>query len=180
MKRFSEKDRQKFRKLLELAHSSSFKGERESALRAATRMADAHGMSLREAAGMPDDAPEAPAPKAKGDWDFGGGVRQKWSRASDKDRQRFAYDSHGMATEKRRYEEALADAIRRGLVLDDTPKKKESAYYRTPGGGAWRSRPEFVRVLLRETQMTAKEIAETVGVSIHDVFKEKLLMRKAS
>ena len=179
MKRFSEKDRQKFRKLLELAHSSSFKGERESALRAATRMANAHGMSLREAAGMPDEPKKEKAPKAKGDWDFGGQTRQRWSRTSDKDRQRFAYDSHGMAAEKRRYEEALADAIRRGLVLDDTPPKKETKFHRTTSGGAWRSRPEFVRVLLRETRMTAKEIAETVGVSIHDVFKEKLLMRKA-
>jgi len=131
MKRFSEKDRQKFRKLLELAHSSSFKGERESALRAATRLASAHGMSLREAAGMPEevDTPKASKPKKpSGDWDFGAQSRKRWGKANEKDRQRFAYDSHAQASEKRRYEEALADAIRRGLVLDDQPPKRESKY----------------------------------------------------
>ncbi|MCA0201279.1 MAG: hypothetical protein LCH56_10620, partial [Proteobacteria bacterium] len=90
------------------------------------------------------------------------------------------------AAEKRRHAEAMADAIRRGLDEDERKaeetKRRRAEALRARGGlkrsnNAWRPRPEFVRVLLTETNMSAKEIAAAAGVTIYDVFREKLLMR---
>ena len=81
--------------------------------------------------------------------------------------------------------QAMADAIRRGLDAEERKAAERAATARVqlklrPGKrGAWRARPEFIRVLLTETGMTAKEIAAAAGVTIYDVFREKLLMRRA-
>ncbi len=178
---FTARERDKFRKLLEVANSTTYEGEKDAALAAATRLAHSRGMSLREAAGMAEREPEPQKGHgrpnrrpgfSKSHPDFGDTFRAK----------KGAYDASAFEsteTQKRRYEQAMADAIKRGLKIDPEEKKsgQRQTYTRRSGSGAWRSRPDFIRVLLRETHMTAKEIATTVGVSIHDVFKEKLLMR---
>lgn len=179
---FSAKDRERFRKLLEVANSTSYEGEKDAALAAATRLARSHGMSLHEAAGMgEEDALRHQARKerhrrkranAARAADFGDTFRARKGA--------YHNQSEALNAEKQRYEKAMADAIRRGLQIDEAAAKVERpAYVRRTGTGAWRSRPDFIRVLLKETQMSAREIAATVGVSVHDVFKEKLLMRQA-
>jgi hypothetical protein len=193
---FPAKERLRFRKLLEVAHSSTFDGEREAALAAATRLAAAHGMTLREAAGMAESEP-APSKRthrraAGFPSDFGAAVRA--SGMSRDPRNARIYPRHGrdtnfaeaaMREEKRRHDAAMADAVKRGLDAEEraaAAKAEERArnFYRRPNRQAFRNRAEFIRVLLAETRMTAREIAATAGVTIYDVFREKLLMRPRS
>ena len=179
---FTARERERFRKLLEVAHSTTYEGEKDAALAAATRMARSRGMSLHEAAGMRNEEPQR-RPIHSGKRSTPG--QDTWANTKFGEKLRtprgaYRNDEDSLRAEKKRHEQAVADAIRRGLRLDDEPKAAKSpAFVRRSGSGAWRSRPDFIRVLLRETQMSAREIAATVGVSIHDVFKEKLLMRQA-
>lgn len=206
---FSVKDRLRFRKLLEVAYSTTFSGERDAALTAAARLADAHGMTLHEAAGMkePREEPQArpqtrprghagfaadfgaAGPEAMGRWWARQTARGHGQNAGQNTRAQAA--DHAAATtaareaaEKKRRDEALADAFRRGLDAEEIKARakaeaRASRPIRRPGNrGPWRSRPEFVRVLLAETRMSAKEIAAVAGVTIYDVFREKLLMRR--
>lgn len=204
---FTTKERLRFRKLLEVANSTTYPGERDAALQAATRLAASHGLSLREAAGMADhrtDAPESPqerpsrphtrpagfpadhgaaSPESMGRW---------WSQRRNGESEAkmatgFQTEVERDAAEKRRHAEALADAIRRGLDEEERKaeeiKKRRAETLRARGGlkrssSAWRPRPEFIRVLLTETTMSAKDIAAVAGVTIYDVFREKLLMRE--
>ena len=202
---FSAKERQRFRKLLEVANSTSYAGEREAALHAATRLAATHGLSLREAAGMPEHRAEngdraRPQPtKTKGPAGFpadhGAASPEQmgrwWSqrRGADGPEKTAAgvqSEVERYAAEKRRHAAAMEDALRRGLDEDERRaeeiKRRRAEALRARGGlkrasSAWRPRPEFVRVLLTETSMSAKEIAAAAGVTIYDVFREKLLMR---
>lgn len=201
---FSTKERVRFRKLLEVANSTTYDGEREAALNAATRLAATHGLSLREAAGMAEhraDAQESHERASKSHHrpagfpaDFGAASAEQMGRWWTQRRgghgaetaAGFQSEVERYAAEKRRYAEAMADAIRRGLDEDERKaeeaKRRRAEALRQRGGlkrknSAWRSRPEFIRVLLTETTMSAKDIAAVAGVTIYDVFREKLLMR---
>lgn len=189
---FSAKERSRFRKLLEVANSSTFSGEREAALAAATRLAAAHGMTLREAAGMAEDEEPAhrrrpPRRPAGFPSDFGAAMRAAGLHRGHDGSGHSRYSARGsaaaeqarMEAEKRRYDAAMADAIRRGLdAAERAAAAKVREFVPRPNRHAFRDRDEFVRVLLAETRMSARDIATTAGVSIYDVFREKLLMRK--
>ncbi len=201
---FTAKERVRFRKLLEVANSTTYAGERDAALQAATRLAANYGLSLREAAGMADQAePETQAPShgkhhsrpAGFPGDHGAASPESmgrwWShrRGAEKPEATaagFQTEVERYAAEKRRYQEAMAEAVRRGLDEEERKaqerKLRRAETLRQRGGikrknSAWRPRPEFVRVLLTETSMSAKEIAAAAGVTIYDVYREKLLMR---
>ncbi len=196
---FTAKERLRFRKLLEVAHSTTYEGEREAALNAATRLAESHSMNLREAAGLSEPATptEEPAmrqrPRRPSGFpaDFGAASPEKmgawWKRSrsdpSGSAEYRTERDRH--TAEKNRHAEAMADAIKRGLDAEERAAAERAASARSriqarpSKRGSWRARPEFIRVLLTETGMTAKEIAAAAGVTIYDVFREKLLMRRA-
>lgn len=177
---FSERERDRFRKLLEVANSTTYDGEKEAALAAATRLAKSKGMSLHEAAGMKEPAPKKERPIRKKtrsrnvEPEFGQTMRAPGGGSR--------YEKERSAAEKKRYDEAMAEAVRRGLKLDDEEKPKPRApqKQKRASAGAWRSRPDFVRILLRDTKMTAREIASTAGVPINEVFKQKLLMRRGA
>ncbi|MFL2771618.1 MAG: DUF2786 domain-containing protein [Rhodospirillaceae bacterium] len=183
-KDFSVKERARFRKLLEVANSTTYQGEKDAALAAATRLARSHGMSLHEAAGIKyeegslgqsgkerNDRPRR-TPSTSSVSSFGETLRA--SKGAYHNQTEF------QRAEKERYEQAMADAVRRGLDLNDAQiQGKRARHIRRRRKSSFRSRPDFIRVLLRETRMTAQEIASTVGVSVHDVFKEKLLMRSS-
>jgi len=194
---FTAKERSRFRKLLEVAHSTTYDGERDAAMSAAVRLATSHGMTLREAAGMADaaEAPE-PAPRQRPRRssgfaaDFGGaspehmGVWWKHQQRPQSGTAQYKTEHERVAAEKERLAAAMEDAVKRGL---DAEERAAAARATTnshrlrlrPGKrGTWRARPEFIRVLLTETAMSAKEIAAAAGVTIYDVFREKLLMRR--
>lgn len=191
---FSPKDRRRLRQFLELAHSTEFTGEREAALSAATRLAESHGMTLREAVGMSEvdetvstrahQARENAKPRAEPDpmdvFSRRFGFRQ--SHATAEQTTDFRTEEERIAHEKRRYEEALADARRRGLDAAEIRRAARSRdfMHARSRSNRWRPRTEFIRVLLRETSMTAREIALTAGVSVYEVFREKLLLRRAA
>lgn len=194
---FTAKEQVRFRKLLEVAHSTTYAGERDAALQAATRLAAAHGMSLREAAGMspqPSEAPAPPPPRQRRAAGFaadfgaarGDSMGTWWKQPYRRTRAESAHsnDADLLAAEKKRHAEAFEDAILRGLDAQERAAAERAARGRThirPGKrGSWRARPEFIRVLLTETAMSAKEIAAAAGVTVYDVFKEKLLLRRAS
>jgi len=195
---FTAKERIRFRKLLEVANSTTYSGERDAAVQAATRLASSHGMTLREAAGMAD-APEAPEPAARPrprrpsgfPADFGAAGAEHmgmwWKQPPRPGAQaQYRTEIERVAAEKERLAAAMQDAILRGLDAEERAKAARVAaaqsrlHVRAKKRGAWRARPEFIRVLLTETGMTAKEIAAAAGVTIYDVFREKLLMRRGA
>jgi hypothetical protein len=188
---FSTKERARFRKLLEVANSSTFTGERDAALAAATRLAAAHGMTLREAAGMSESEEREPARRKPAGFhsDFGAAMRAAGLHREHRAGRMYARHNARAAqaseearldAEKRRFDAAMADAIRRGLDAEEraaAARPPRPFIQRTKRNG-FRNRAEFIRVLLAETGMSAREIASTAGVTIYDVFREKLLMRK--
>lgn len=192
MDELSTKDRRRLRQFLELAHSTEYGGERDAALAAATRLAESYGMTLREAAGMAEsEEPEAtppprePSPRAAS---FAGDPFDAFERRFGFGRTRpgheqamhYRTEAERVAHEKRRRDEALAAAFRRGLDAAELRRKRTAEWLSTRRSSSrWRPRGEFIRVLLRETTMSAREIAQTAGVSVYDVFREKLLMRRA-
>jgi pyruvate/2-oxoglutarate dehydrogenase complex dihydrolipoamide acyltransferase (E2) component len=163
---FNGKTRERFRKLLELARSSGYEGERTSALAAAARLADRHGMSIEEAAGMAERYPVRPQDRRPSAEETAFTTAASMTNASQR-------------AEKERYMRARAEAIKRGLDAEEVAgrgRRVPKQRFKPP-----RNRPkrEFIRVLLRETRFSVAEIAATVGVPVNDVFKEKLLMRSA-
>lgn len=168
---FTEKDREKFRKLLELANASSFEGEKGAALEAAKRLASEHGMSLEEAAGFSEPPP-------KDIWAERKRQNQEWADASSQ----AQMNETNMSAERYRYEAAKREARERGLDSEEADNKKSRSGNKRTWTSPPRSRPrkDFIRVLLRETKYDASEIAAIVGVSSNEVFKEMLLMRGAA
>ena len=172
---FSVKEQVRFRKLLEVAASTTYNGEREAA-----------GMSSR-----PTEPSEPPRPKPRRPAGFPadfGAAREDatgtwWHRHTRADAA-YSKDADKLAAEKERHAEAMADAVKRGLDAEERAAAERAArgrtHMRAQKTSAWRARPEFIRVLLKETAMSAKEIAAAAGVTIYDVFKEKLLLRRAS
>lgn len=196
MSEFNDKQRQRFRRLLEVAHSTTFEGEREAALGAATRLAETFGMTLREAAGMAESEepkPKAhrpprqpkpePWPEAMHTRHFQDALRQGAKGQGPRVR-RFESDLDEIAADKERFDRAMADAIKRGLDADERRRAARIAAMevaaRRRSSRRWRPRGEFVRILLQETKMTVREIAAAAGVSVHFVVREKLLLRDPS
>lgn len=181
-KDFSIKERARFRKLLEVANSTTYQGEKDAALAAATRLARSFGMSLHEAAGIKyEEGLHGKSRNERKDRHYRTQNTSNVSSFGETLRARkgaYHNQSEFLRAEKERYEQAMADAVSRGLDINDTQiQGKRTNHVRRRRKSSFRSRPDFIRVLLRETRMTAREIAATVGVSVHDVFKEKLLMR---
>ena len=127
MSEFTDKHRQRFRRLLEVAHSTTFDGEREAALGAATRLADTYGMTLREAAGMAEAAepkpkpaaPRRPAKPKANEW-TGAVHAQKFQEALHPRHKndgptppKFESEMDGIIADKKRFEKAMQDAIGR-------------------------------------------------------------------
>jgi hypothetical protein len=191
MSEFSGKQRQRFRRLLEVAHSTTFDGEREAALGAATRLAESLGMTLREAAGMAEsEEPRAPAhrkpPPKPEPWpesihprNFHDAFRARHGMHA----RRAETDLDEIIADKKRFEKAMQDAINRGLDADERRRRARMAAIeasaRKRSSRRWRPRAEFVRVLLKETRMSVREVAATAGVSVYDVLREKLLLRSS-
>jgi len=193
MSELSDKQRLRFRRLLEVAHSTTFDGEREAALGAATRLAESAGLTLREAAGMAEKeepipvAHRKPPPKPKAEpWPenlhpqrFHEAFRARHGMHA----RRTETDMDAITADKQRFEKAMQDAINRGLDAEERRRRARlaaiEASARKRSSRRWRPRAEFVRVLLKETQMTVREVAATAGVSVYDVLREKLLLRSS-
>ena len=178
MEDFSLKERVRFRKLLEVANSSTFTGERDAALAAATRLAASHGMSLREAVGMAEpEEPAARPPRRPAGFksDFGAAAMRAAGLNGDP-RNTRAYSRFGnrgsaaaetsrLDGEKRRFEAAMAEAIQRGLDAAEraaAAKKAAKARDYVPRSNkhAFRNRKEFIRRCRRSAQMRKRREKE--------------------
>lgn len=177
---FNERDRERFRGLLALAAESPFEGERRNALAAATRMAERHGMTLEEAASPHSGDPEPevfqgyrrayrqprPEPKPEprpGKYDD----PAFWARYTDQQQK----------SEKARWEEALKDAHERGLDRKERERAKRDGIWRRPSD---RKQPphRHARILLTETSLPFREIADITGLDLYEVVGLKLKLRE--
>jgi hypothetical protein len=171
---FTESERNRFRNLLELANSSKFKGERENALAAATRIAQKHGMTLDEAA------------KWKPSEDVvGKSVPQK----EFYQRPRKGADSADATStppspeeEKKRWQTAVDQAKDRGLDKAEEAKKaaQAAASARRSNSKTRRDPTTHANILLKETSFSFEEIADITGLSVYKVIAMKLKSRDAA
>lgn len=154
-----------------MAAESPFAGERANALAAAERMALRHGMTLDEAAaGGAEDRQTAHA-------------KQSFRAAAEAENQRkFAQATHLMDhflySDKARLEAARAAARSRGLGRDEATSGRRLAGERTTS----RRRMDPTRhatVLLRETGLPFREVAEITGLNVYEVVGLKLKLRAA-
>jgi len=168
---FTARERVRFRNLLRVAAESPYAGERANALAAAERLASRCGMTLDEAAGTPAErAPVHAVDAAR---------RARWAEAA---RVILVNETH-MRAEKARWEQAMREAIARGL---DAPHR-DAADGDARGRREWRNahpksrdRFTFARVLLAETALPFREVASITGLDVYQVVGLKLKMRSAA
>jgi len=150
-----------------LAAESPFEGERQAALGAAERLASKHGMTLDEAAMAGRAPPQRPSPAD------GKPTREQ------AEFNRFAQSMHLMDyhvhIDKARRDAALEEARRRGLDNEAAPRARKQ---RPKPLHARRMNPErHAAVLLKETELPFREVAEITGLNIYQVVGLKLKMR---
>lgn len=161
---FTTADRERFNNLLQLAARSPYQGERDNALAAAERLAARHGMTLEEAA-VHDTAPEreqAPPP-----------VDPFWAGVA---RSAHLTDSF-IAADKRRREEALQAARARGLDQDALRVNHRPPPRRSGRRRGGRNPATLAHVLLNETNLSLKAVADITGLDIYTVTSLKLKLR---
>ena len=176
---FTETDRERLRNLLELAESSPFPGERDNALAAAKRLAERHDMSLEEAASRQPDRQRAPGRHPAMDGEFVSPFVYRPDRKTADRWQRTSLDPAAQEAEKKRWEEAVTAARRRGL---DGGDKSETERFgtRRPNSRSRRNPIAHATVLLKETSLPFQEIADITGLDIYDVIAMKLKLRAAA
>ncbi len=168
---FNDAERDRFRNLLELAHSSPYEGERSNALAAAERLAERHGMTLEEAA----------SGRTQGPAEVRGQGGPTLSPVSDLARVVHLMD-YQILVDKARIAEAKKQAIERGLEVE--PEKRQRTPTRFASTSQYRSRRRMepyrhARVLLEETSLPVEEIASITGLDVYKVTGLKLKLRPA-
>lgn len=161
-----------------LASESPFEGERSNALAAAERMARRKGMTLDEAAAMRSQpAQEQAQPESQ----------RPMSESERSFNSRFATATHLMdqeiRAEKARREAALKAAQERGLDAEE----RRAAERRSRQQGTARSNSKarmnpyrHAAVLLKETSLPFREVANITGLDIYQIVGMKLKMRKVA
>ena len=156
--------------MLQVAALSSYEGERDNALAAAKRMADKHKMTLEEAAeGGPREEPKQKARPA--------------SYSMSATERVFANSLHLMEThlrdEKARHEAALKAAYERGLAKDNKPQKSLGSPMKARSKKPRGMPPRIhAAVLLRETELSLREISSITGLDVYKITAMKLKNRK--
>jgi hypothetical protein len=173
---FTESERNRFRNLLELANSSKYKGERENALAAATRIAQKHDMTLEEAARF--------APTEGTDDDKKAMPRQEYHQRPRKssDTGDTAQTQLSPEEEKKRWQNAVNKAKDRGLDKAEEAKAAalEAANARRTNSKSRRNPDTHANILLKETSFTFEEIADITGLDVYKIIAMKLKSRNAA
>lgn len=154
-----------------MAAESPYEGERINAIEAASRMAARHGMSLREAARAepPLDPPELERPASKPS-------AAQWR--TERDMAAYVHMSENfIRRDKERREQAMEEAIRRGLDAQERRAAEQTPFRRRGASRSKRNPESHARVLLRETSLPLQEIATLSGLDIYSVVGMKLKMR---
>ena len=160
--------KERFRALLKLASESPFEGERENALAAASRLAEQHGLTLDEAA-RPTERFSPAQP------DCTAAARER-ANASEFAKY-FDTAERNLRADTARREEALRDAIARGLDKDKQETSHRTGYQKPQRSSSKRNPRNYAQVLLTETAFSLDEIVGLTGLDIYEVVGLKLKMR---
>ena len=175
---FTDAEQERFHNLLMLAAESPFEGERSNALAAAKRMADRKGITLDEAAAM---RTQSETTRAQAE------TQQTESESERTFNSRFATATHLMEQEirreKARREAALKAAQDRGLDAEErrAAERRTRQYNTARAGKKARMNPHrHAAVLLAETSLPFREVANITGLDIYQIVGMKLKMRKVA
>ncbi|MFQ5972431.1 MAG: hypothetical protein ACE5Q3_08860 [Alphaproteobacteria bacterium] len=149
-----------------MAAESPFKGERDNALAAATRLAAKCGMSLQEAAASAPEPRVAEPPRrpARADPDLGKIILMDQQILADKFRRAAA----------------LRAARARGLDAESSEQAQPGRTARRYHSHSRMNPFLHARMLIRETSLPLREIASITGLDIYQVVGMKLKMRAAA
>lgn len=156
-----------------MARSSTFEGERNNAIKAATRLAKKHGLTLEEAAQQepPEQAP----------------TTQPIYRPARPQRTPdvfYGFETHNVDSireAKLQRDAAMQAARERGLDrAEETAKAKREAreFTRKTRNGSRRNPTSHANVLLKETSLPFAEIASITGLDVYAVVELKLKQRQ--
>ena len=145
----------RFSNLLELAKRSKFRGERNNALSAAKRIAEKHGMTIKEF------EKGTSAPKDINSKPWANKSRQKKENITNELFKNINDSYH----EKERWQRAVNSAKARGL--DENIRKRENIFEKNLNLSK-NKRPagKHAEVLLKETSLSFKEKTEITGINI--------------
>jgi len=167
---FTEAERERFQNLLKLAADSTFEGERANAIAAAERLAAKHGMTLEEAAAWRGEPPPRDM------------AAEAAERAAARAFAQFVHMTEQQrSAEKYRWETAMRAARARGLDAEEEERSRRRAAWRPKSTSRRRMEPwQHARLLLTETSLPLREIAEITGLDLYDVVGLKLKLRAAA
>ena len=168
-----ESEQKKFGNLLELANRSKYRGERENALAAASRLANKFGMTLEQAASL--------------GLNYSQGINNDKKKAPDSffknvSKEEIKKSQVNTESDKKRWQTAMENAKKRGLDKENkvTTNKKTTANFRRTNNTSRREPYTHAKILLKETSLSFKEIANITGISVYKVIALKLKTRKAA
>ena len=168
-----ESEQKRFGNLLELANRSKYRGERENALAAASRLANKFGMTLEQA--------------AKLGLNYNQGINNENKKAPDSffkniSKEEIKKSQVNTESDKKRWQTAVANAKKRGLDQENkvNKNKKTTANFRRTNNTSRREPYIHAKILLKETSLSFKEIANITGISVYKVIALKLKTRKAA
>jgi len=166
-------EQKRFVNLLELANRSKYRGERENALAAASRLANKFGMTLDQA--------------AKLGLNYNQDINGDNKKAADSfykniSKEEIKQNQINTTSDKKRWQTAVANAKKRGLDQENKKRKntKKTANFRRMNNTSRRDPFIHAIILLKETNLSFKEIANITGISVYKVIALKLKTRKAA
>lgn len=176
----SSSQQQRFRKLLTLAAESPFAGEREAALAAAERMADSAGMDLEEAAracGRQEEQEREAAGQSRG---AGEEMGPGWTETMSPSMRRAAWAGYAWEAAASRARQRHREEVARRQREEEAQRRADSKRGRHNQPRSDRSMPrgDFARVLLLETGLPLRDIAEITDLGMYEVVGLKLKLRQ--
>lgn len=175
---FTDSQQQRFRKLLTLAAESPFAGERDAALAAATRMAESAGMDLEEAASACGRSEREQASRQNGSGS-GAAVNEGWPEDLSPSMRRAAWAGYAWEAAASRARQRHREEIERRQREEEAERRASSTRGRRSQPRSTRAMPrsDFARVLLLETGLPLRDIADITELNIYEVVGLKLKLR---
>lgn len=175
---FTSSQQQRFRKLLTLAAESPFAGERDAALAAANRMAESAGMDLEEAASACGRSDREEASR-RSEATPGGVVNEGWPEDLSPSMRQAAWAGYAWEAAASRARQRHREEIERRQREEEAERRASSTRGRRSQPRSSRAMPrgDFARVLLLETGLPLRDIAEITELNIYEVVGLKLKLR---
>ncbi len=167
-------EQKRFANLLALANRSKYRGERENAIAAASRLANKFGMTLDQAAKLGLNYDQNTS--------YNSNTNKSASFFKNISKDEIKKNQINIENDKKRWQAAVANARKRGLDQKHKTKKntKSAANFRRTNNTSRREPYSHAKILLKETSLSFKEIANITGINIYKVIALKLKTRKAA